>query len=240
MLKVIIGTQRNQFVPQRVLEYSIRKHSSKEVDVRPTFQQGRSKGGTNFGYVRFCVPQICGYEGINIYLDADQLVLTDIHQLAQELDSSHVVGCVREIEGTFAGKPVEERNETSVMVLNCAKLRAWDPDRLFENVVKNKAKPKDGEIRYRDFMKLTWFDRDLIQAIDPRWNHYNIVRDDSKLVHFSHVREQPWKRPKHPLTSYWEEWLRETIEEGFLSRKDIFKAIAFGHIHPHFLRYARR
>ena len=238
MLRVIIGTQPNQFVPQRVLEYTIRKHSSAEVDVRPVFQQRESMGGTKFGYVRFCVPQICDYDGVNIYLDADQLVLDDIHQLAKELDDSHAVGCVRNIEGTFGGKPVPERNETSVMVLDCAKLRNWDPATLFEHIVPNKLEPKNGEIRYRDFMRLAWFDQSLIQAIDPRWNHYNVVRDDSKLIHFSHVREQPWKQPKHPLREYWEQWLKESIKEGFLSRWDIFKAIARGHLHPSYLRHA--
>ncbi len=77
----------------------------------------------------------------------------------------------------------------------------------------------------------------LIQSIDPRWNHYNMVREDTRLIHFSHVREQPWKRPEHPMTALWEEWLQEAMSAGYVGRGDILKAVSMGRIHPHFLRH---
>jgi lipopolysaccharide biosynthesis glycosyltransferase len=240
MIKIVIGTEPTQYVAQRVLEYSIRKHASAEVEVIGGQQSQKRLGGTKFGFVRFLVPSLCGYQGTGIYMDADQVVLGDVIELAGSLQPPHMVGLVRDIEGTFAGEPVAPRNETSVMVLDCASLKSWDPQTMFDQVVPNKAPLQPGQIHYKDFMRLTWLDQDLIQPIDPRWNHYNLVREDTRLVHFSHVREQPWKRPEHPLTGFWEEWLHEAMGAGYLTRSDIVKAVALGRIHRHFLRHAIR
>jgi hypothetical protein len=239
VIRIVIGTQPNQYVPQRVLEYSIRKQTSEEVEILPTRQTVQRRGGTRFGFVRFCIPAMFDFQGRAIYMDADQLVLSDVRDLDESLDADHAVALVQQPEGLFAGQPVEPRNETSVMVLDCEKLKPWDPDHLFENVVPNHATLRPGQVHYKDFMRLAWLDPAVLQPLDPRWNHYNIVRDDTKLVHFSHVREQPWKRPQHPLTGFWEEWLAETIDAGFLSRRDLLREVALLHLHPHFLRHLR-
>jgi len=240
MIRIVIGTDPSQFVAQRVLEFSIRKHTDAEIEIIAGRQTQKRLGGTRFGFVRFTVPDLCGYCGTGIYMDADQLVLGDVAELAGQLQSPHAIGIVRNIEGTFAGQPVAPRNETSVMVLDCARLRDWDPGTMFDVVVPNTEQPGPGQVRYKDFIRLAWVDPALIQSIDPRWNHYNMVRDDTRLIHFSHVREQPWKRPAHPMTALWEEWLHEAMGAGYVSRGDIVKSVALGRIHPHFLRHALR
>ena len=60
-----------------------------------------------------------------------------------------------------------------------------------------------------------------IQSIDPAWNHFNIVKDNTKLTHFSHVRSQPWRNPSHPLTRFWYKWLREAVHHGDISRLEL-------------------
>ena len=234
MIRIVIGTQPNQFLPQRVLEYSIREHTAEEVEILPTRQPKTvaRRGGTRFGFVRFLIPQLMGYEGKAIYFDADQLVLGDVRELIDSLDADHAVGVVQQPEGTFAGEPVPARNETSVMVLDCEKLKDWDPDQIFESVVANDATPGPGQIRYKDFMRLGWVDPALIQAIDPRWNHYNLLRDDTRNVHFSHVREQPWKRPAHPLREMWSGWLERAMAAGYVSRGDVLREVARLHLQP--------
>ena len=241
MLQIIIGTQRNQFLAERVLEYSIRKNASGPVDVRAVHQDRASPGGTKFGFVRFMIPSLCDFRGKAIYFDADQVVLGDVHELADQLHAPHAVGLVRKIEGTFGGEPVAERNETSVMVLDCGRLLDWDPATMFDHVVPNATKKlAPGEMRYRDFMRLAWLDPTAIEEIPARWNHYNVVREDTSLVHFSHVRDQPWKKPRHAFSPFWKEWLRETIASGTLRKSDVLKAIARGHLHPSFLGVLRQ
>lgn len=236
-LTVYIGTEDDQLIPQKVLEYSIRRHAKRPVQVRSVKQEVDRVGGTNFGFVRFCVPQMNRFEGKAIYLDADQLVFTDIHELAAQLDDDHAIALVNEPKGTFGNKAVGQHNQTSVMVLDCAKLRDWDPKTMFQRVVPNRAELQSGQIHYRDFMMLSWFDQSRIQPVDPRWNHFNIVEPDSKLTHFSYVRNQPWKNPSHPLTAFWGKWLRDAVRAGAVGRMELFREIRRGAIHRRFLTY---
>lgn len=236
-LTVYIGTEDDQLIPQKVLEYSICRHARRPVQVRSVKQEVARVGGTNFGFVRFCVPQMNGYQGKAIYLDADQLVFADIYELADLLDEQATVALVNQPKGTFGNKLVGQHNQTSVMVLDCAKLRDWDPDTLFQHVVPNRTELQPGQIHYRDFMMLSWFDQSKIQPIDPRWNHFNIVETDSKLTHFSYVRNQPWKNPNHPLTEFWGKWLREAICAGAVSRLELLREVWRGAVHRRFLSY---
>lgn len=236
MIRIVIGTEANQFTAQKVLEYSIRKHTKEPVEIRFVTQQaGMRVGGTNFGFVRFMIPSIYNFEGKAIYMDADQLVFQDVKGLWDSLPSNCDVACVQHPEGNFGDKPVGQHNQTSVMVMNCGRLRDWDPTVMFKTVVPNSSELKPGEIHYRDFMMLGFMDQSRIGALDPRWNHFNIIRDDTRLVHFSHVRSQPWKSPKHPLTPAWEGWLRETMRAGKLSRLELLREIVTGHVARHFL-----
>lgn len=230
MIRVIVGTEDSQYVPQQVLKYSILKHASVPVDIRFIQQSEERIGGTNFGFVRFHVPEIFDYEGRAIYLDADQLVLDDISELWRALDNEYDVALVQDGEGTFGGKPVGQINQTSVMVLNCERLRDWNPRKMFDSVVGNRDPVSDGQIRYRDFMTLKWMDPGRIQPLEPSWNHFNIANHRSRLVHFSHVRSQPWRDPKHTLAAYWKQWLEESIAAGELSLEELQEEIDRGHV----------
>lgn len=237
MLNVYIGTEDSQLIPQLVLEYSIKKNTKKDVCILPVKQEISRVGGTNFGFVRFLVPSMNKYKGKAIYLDADQLVFDDIYNLLNELDDNHSIGLVNRPEGTFGKKPLGQHNQTSVMALNCEKLKAWDPNTMFENVVPNRSKLEGDQIHYRDFMMLADFDERLIQPIDPRWNHFNIKRKDTKLTHFSYVREQPWRNPSHELARFWGKWLSKAIKDKEISRFLILKEIYKGNLHKYFLKY---
>ncbi len=239
-MKIIIGTEDNQYIPQQVLIYSIKQTLSIDAEIVPATQQTARVGGTNFGFVRFEVPALCGYKGRAVYMDADQLVFTDMKDLFDQLDSKHDVACVQEPEGTFGGKTVEKGNQTSVMVLNCERLTDWKPETMFDNVVPNRAEVEPGQILYRDFMKLAFMDESRVQPLDPRWNHFNTVKKDTKLVHFSHVRSQPWKDPQHPLTDFWGEWLVKAMKAGYVSRMRLWKEIRKGHVDKHFMKSVLR
>jgi len=233
--RIYIGTERNQYVTQRVLEYSIFKNSSRLVETIPVFQKEARVGGTNFGFVRFMIPSITKFHGKAVYIDADQVVLDDIRKLFEELPPAYSVGLVRKPVGNFGGKAISEANQTSVMVLNCEKLGEWRIPDIFERVVPNRSEAREDQIHYRDFMSLTWIDQDLIFPISPAWNHFNVVQPDTKIVHFSHVRSQPWTNPKHELSDWWNSWLVETVQSGFLSRTRLWYEIQRGHVDRQFL-----
>lgn len=237
MITIIVGTEPNQYVAQKVLEHSIRTNTRADVSIRFVEQKEHRLGGTNFGFVRFYVPRLANYTGRAIYMDADQLVLGDVAELEAALHEPHAIAVVSHPEGTFGGKPVPERHQSSVMVLDCAKLTDWT-DALFERVVPNADEPGPGQHRYKDFMYLSFVPPALLQPLDPRWNHFNIVRSDTRLVHFSYVRGQPWKTPSHELAPLWRRWLDATIEAGLLTRGEVLRAVLKGHIHPVYIRTA--
>lgn len=239
MIRVFIGTEASQYIPQKVLEYSISANTQQKVECKAIKQTIQRVGGTNFGFVRFQIPSLCNFTGRAIYLDADQLVLADIADLDSVLDNSgHSIALVDSPEGYFGNRRVPRHLHTSVMVLDCAKLQHWDGDTMFHNVVPNKSKKNPGQIHYRDFMNLVWEDRASIKALDPGWNHFNIINQNTKLVHFSHVNSQPWKRPGHRLSKFWGMWLKQAIKAGFVSRMKLVAEVLKGHIHPRYLYYA--
>lgn len=237
MIRVVVGTQPDQYVCQKVLEYSIRANASQPVDITFRTNVGERIGGTNFGFVRFLVPSLFGFSGRAIYLDCDQLVFGDIRELHDALSDPHAVALVQDPVGEFRDKPVGRHNQTSVMVLDCARLRDWDPATLFDSIVPNRTPLPlpPGRILYKDFMKIGWMDQARLQALDPAWNHFNVVRPDTKLVHFSNMRTQPWKAPEHQVTEVWASWLDRTVVDGTLRRRDVLQAIYQGHLHRRFL-----
>jgi lipopolysaccharide biosynthesis glycosyltransferase len=236
MVRIVIGTEASQYISQRVLQYSIEKHTP-DAEIYIRTQTEKRLGGTKFGFVRFHTPSMFEFEGKAIYLDADQIVLKNLNNLVSLLDEQHHVALVCSPEGYFGQQPVPQRLETSVMVLNCHKLRYWCPNTIFNHIVPNDLPLKEKQIHYRDFMWLTWMDPHKIQCIDPGWNHFNILNSNTKLVHFSHVRSQPWKNPRHPLTNFWVKWLLEAIDAGYIKRRELFHAVLKRHIHPYFIKY---
>ena len=236
--KIYIGTEPSQFIAQRVLEYSIRKYSeNKNLKIEFITQAEKRVGGTNFGFARFSVPERSNFEGLSLYLDADQIVFDDISKLFNLLPTKKSIGVVVEPEGYFNKKRKLEGIQTSVMILNNKYLKNWKTKSIFTNVVKNGDVKKKNEIYYKDFMKLKWVENKNIQPLPPEWNHFNIINKKTKLVHFSHVRTQPWKMPSHPLAKVWTKFLREAIDAKFIQKKDIFFEIIKGHINIKFIRY---
>lgn len=45
MIQIAIGTQTNEYIGQKVLEHSIRKHTSEELDIRFVTQALKRVGG---------------------------------------------------------------------------------------------------------------------------------------------------------------------------------------------------
>lgn len=96
--RIYVGTDERMGKAERVLEHSLRRHASIEVEIHwmragdPGFEGweiGRKPGApysggswsTDFTCFRFAVPEVAGFQGRAIYLDADMLVLADVREL---------------------------------------------------------------------------------------------------------------------------------------------------------------
>src|SRR5262245_50696114 len=87
-LRVFVGADDSQLVAARVLEFSIRRHASRPVDLTvmrdlpvPLPRDRRNRPQTTFSFYRFLIPRLCDYRGRALYLDADMLVFADLAEL---------------------------------------------------------------------------------------------------------------------------------------------------------------
>ncbi len=89
-VKIFVASTAAEWIPTRVLEFSIRETSELPVqlDRIATFERSipiplelRNRPRTQFSFQRFLIPELCGYQGKAIYLDADMQLFTDIAAL---------------------------------------------------------------------------------------------------------------------------------------------------------------
>jgi len=87
-IRVFVGADRSQLLAVKVLEHSIRRHTLRKVEVHPMVdlpvrspQDPLNWQRTGFSFSRFCIPELAGYQGKALYLDADMLVFEDIASL---------------------------------------------------------------------------------------------------------------------------------------------------------------
>lgn len=99
-IRIFIGCAPNHddAESQAVLEYTIRKHASRPVDITwmklsrdpasPFHGWDTSSWATPFSGFRYAVPALCNYEGRAIYMDSDVIVMADV----AELIDMHMIG----------------------------------------------------------------------------------------------------------------------------------------------------
>jgi hypothetical protein len=233
-IRISIGTEPKQFVPSEVLKHSIRRRASRPVEFVESWSPvsgwhpatdgtPKIKNGTAFNTWRWITPSLWP-DGRAIYLDADQVVLADIAELWDALPEGKAIACVCHAVGFFGDKqPEPGKPQTSVMVMDIPTLL----NRMWPNPIEMVA---DGLLAYRDLMQAAWLDRSLIAELPPEWNHFGIKRADTKLLHYSHVKSQPYRNPTHPTAWVFADELKAAVADGVLTRKQLKKEIAEGHL----------
>lgn len=155
----------------------------------------------SFTLARLKAPELMGYAGRAIVIDPDIFALsgTNLEELfAIDLEGKPIGACRRE-----GGKW-----ESSVMVLECAKLRHWKLSDLL-------AKLEEKKVTHAELMSLT--SESDIKQIPWVWNSMDRITPDSKMLHTTKRLTQPWKTglridfTQKPLPKLW----------GFIPRKPI-------------------
>lgn len=232
-IRVSIGSEPMQRIPAEVLKSSILRRASRPVEFTESWSEKSGwhplmagvprLNGTRFSLWRWLVPAVYQHSGRAIYLDADQVVLADIAELWDSLQHEHFAAVTN--AAGFFGKKVPELNhvQTSVMVMDCGKCD-WDAAHLFRLV-------EIDTLKYRDLMQATWLPRATIRELPPGWNHFGICNNHTRLLHWSHVASQPYRKPDHPTAYVFAGELRDAVEAGHISREMIGEEIERGHLH---------
>ncbi len=133
----------------------------------------------SFTITRFLPPQLMGYEGRALVVDPDVFAVADVWELLKRDMDGKAIMCrgSKFKNGAFA---------TSVMLLECAKLKHWDVEKGFNELF-------EGKRDYHNWMSLLMEDRATIGTFENEWNDFDKLTPQTKMVHNTHRRTQPWK-----------------------------------------------
>ncbi|WP_126147498.1 hypothetical protein [Synechococcus elongatus] len=254
-IRLFIGSSARNQVEERVLVYSIQRLTQRPLEVwsllgdrgtvrrpdgselpLPEAIRDRLGGATRFSTARYAIPHFCGYEGRAIYCDSDQILFTDLAELFDRDLGNAAVAAVPVTAAVSRRRydrrhlaPLRQQNHasylTSVMLLDCAQLRHWDPQAILAGL-------SVGDYSYTDLMFLgpQFCDRFglKVQDLESGWNHLDVVQPDTKLLHFTDLETQPWRFAHHPAADLWEKLYLEAIASGALDRTTITAALREG------------
>jgi lipopolysaccharide biosynthesis glycosyltransferase len=223
-----------------VLAHSIRRHATLPVDVFPLIdldlpepKDARQGKRTGFSFSRFAIPQLAGYQGKALYLDADMIVFKDIAELwSIPLEGAKVV-IQEEIPEAKQprgkkGAPARRMKQTAVMLLDCGRL-PWDPVKIIEGL--------DGKYTYEDLVYHLCIlaETDIRCAIPFRWNSLETWDESTCLLHYTDMMTQPWASLDNKNGWLWLEEVRLMLSRGVLARQRIEEEIRLGHLRPSLL-----
>lgn len=265
---VFIQANDRQYLGARVSAHSYKRHSRhvESFDVRilhtrdfPRLLDGNQtyvRGGEvtrwnpddlqNFTPLRFFPPQAMGFDGIAVVTDPDVFAIADIGELfARDRKGKAIFGVERP-----GGRHRPYYVASSVMLLDCSKLKHWrfddELDRLFSH-----------KFDYFDWMHLRREDPETIGLLESQWNDFDRLAADTRLLHTSKRRTQPWKtglpidfaeKPKTAAQALGRLWpryrrhpdrnqealffslLAELVDSGEVSRAELKSEMAANHV----------
>jgi len=202
---VFIHTNERQWLGALVAAYSFRRNARQpdSFDVRfihtrdhpfLAVKEGQPflRGGTtrvwrmadlqSFTPLRFLPPKLMNWEGRAVVTDPDVFAVGDIGELLdRDMGGAAVMGRHR------SGKAEKQAQvATSVMLLDCARLRHWDAEQQFDELFRFE---KD----YKEWMVLAYEDPANIGYLEDCWNDFDHLDADTRLLHNTKRRTQPWK-----------------------------------------------
>jgi len=215
--RIFIGWDSAQQDAYEVCAFSLTRHASVSLDIRPLkLSELRARGlywrgldpraSTEFTYSRFLAPALSGFDGHALYCDCDFLFTADVAELVALADCTKAVQCVqhhyRPLESTkMDGKTQTQyprKNWSSLMLFNCAHA---ETRRLTPETVN----AQTGEYLQR----LHWAKDDAIGALPAEWNWLEnpvLPVQAPKAIHFT--RGGPWLEQWHDA-AYADLWRAE-------------------------------
>ncbi|MEQ8390604.1 MAG: glycosyltransferase [Thalassospira sp.] len=230
-IKVYVGADRSQELAVKVLEYSIKRHTKSPVEVIsmvdleiPEPNDLRQGQRTGFSFARWAIPELAGYKGRAIYLDADMQVFRDIADLWNVPFNGAKIA-VLEPQRESANNVHYSKNESSVMVLDCEKC-VWALEGLVERLDRDYT--YDGLMRDLCFLDET----EIARTIPADWNRLETFPASTGLLHFTLMPTQPWVSARNPLGHIWIDEVRRMVKEGVLTLDAVKKEIDLGYFRP--------
>jgi hypothetical protein len=202
---VFIHTNRKQMIGALVARYALERNSryADRFDVRilsyedypffaardgqPYMRDGvrrlwRSDDLQSFTPLRFMPPELMDYRGRALVIDPDIFAVADVWDLLARDMGEAAILCRRRSGpkgwyGCYA---------SSVMLLDCAKLRHWRCRDQFDALFRF-------ELDYMDWISLKLEPAGSIGLFEKEWNDFDKLTSRTKMLHNTRRRTQPWK-----------------------------------------------
>lgn len=242
-VRVYVGTDRSQLLAVKVLEHSIKRHTKLNVEVYPMLdlpvrkpQDPKNWQRTGFSFSRFCIPELAGYSGKAIYMDADMLVFKDIASLWNiPFDDAKVI-IQEEIpeehqEKKKIGAPQKRIKQCAVMLLDCSNLD-WKIDEIIDGFDR-------GEYDYENLMYyLCILDEktEIKYGVPFTWNSLEHYDRDTCLIHYTDMSTQPWVSNKNQYGYLWLNEVRLMLKNGTIQEEEIENEIKLGYFRPSLIK----
>jgi hypothetical protein len=240
MIEVYVGADRSQLLAVAVLEHSIRRHTRRPVQVRPLIDLDlpeprdiRQGSRTNFSFARFAIPELAGYQGRALYLDADMLVFRDVGELWDIPLGGGSVAIQQEIPGHAvshqkAGAPARRVKQCSVMLIDCERAQ-WDVHRIVAGL--------DGRYSYEELMYELCIlpESEVRYSVPFEWNSLEHFDETTRLIHYTDMDTQPWVSADNRNGRLWLEEVRLMLEAGALTGREIKGEVELGYFRPSLL-----
>ena len=188
MLKVFCGYEPKLAIGFHVFVQSLIENASIDVQIIPV--HGMQRDGTQaFTYSRFLVPEMCGFKGRAIYLDAsDMLMLDDIAELERLFDPLVSVQVVKHDYVTkhpkkFIGSEQETKNEHYPRK-NWSSLILWNCEHFPNRILTTEYVSKQSGAHLHRF---GWLESKRIGELPNCWNVLvgEVENTDTKIAHFT-------------------------------------------------------
>lgn len=202
---VFIHTNHKQWIGALVAQYALRRNSknNEKFDVRIIhhgdypFLQAREgqlylRDGIrrpwhnddlqSFTPLRFMPPELMGYSGRALVIDPDIFAVGDIWELLSRDMQGKAILC----RPRAGAKGLTGCLASSVMLLDCAKLGRWRCEAQFNELFEFK---RD----YIDWICLKLEPRETIGLFENEWNDFDRLTEQTKLLHNTRRKTQPWK-----------------------------------------------
>ena len=204
-MKVFIQTNERQWLGALVSGYSLKRNSAQpgafEVEIMhvrdypflaekegQTFLRGGAKRVwrmddlQSFTPLRFLPPKLMGHAGRAVVIDPDIFAVGDINELlSRDMQGKAVMGRRRSDKEQKAWQIA-----TSVMLMDCARLEHWQPEREFDELF-------SFQRDYKDWIVLGHEAPEHLGVLEDEWNDFDRLTDRTKLLHNTKRRTQPWK-----------------------------------------------
>jgi hypothetical protein len=136
----------------------------------------------SFTPLRFYPPQAMGFDGKAVVTDPDIFAVGDVGELfARDMEEKPIWAVPRP-----GHNKQSDYVATSVMLLDCARLRHWDFEKDLDDLFAHR-------FDYVDWIELKREPRSSIGHLEPEWNDFDRLTPRTKLLHTTKRRTQPWK-----------------------------------------------